>query len=235
MNLALRDRLAGWLLEALLRPETPPAFRALEEFCRSADAEGAADGLSREEVQALAEDGDLFQWKPSEGVRIRPDLLPQLEELRERLRRLLAAVEAVRHRVGLPPPGADPFARRGESPSPAELLWLLGVAAVLFEQRLFFEAHELLEPAWARARGPTRTVLQGIVQIAVALYHHERRNLRGAARLFEEGIAKLRSGSLLEGLSLDEFRKEAEAAGGEVREQIASNRWRPLPVPRLRF
>jgi hypothetical protein len=50
----------------------------------------------------------------------------------------------------------------------------------LWNERLFFEVHEVLEAVWKTATGATRQVLQGVIQIAVAYHHLAHGNLRGA-------------------------------------------------------
>jgi hypothetical protein len=107
----------------------------------------------------------------------RPDLLAAPGEhraaLADRARRGGRAVEASRE-------------------APRELLpRLLARAAALADERLFFEVHELLEPAWLEAAEPLRTALQGLIQIAVALHHLEHGNRAGARSLLGEGRRKL--------------------------------------------
>jgi predicted metal-dependent hydrolase len=61
----------------------------------------------------------------------------------------------------------------------------------------FFEAHELLEPAWMGARDlPERELIQGLIKLAAAFVHGARRNpagvvknLRGAREVVARGIA----------------------------------------------
>ena len=67
---------------------------------------------------------------------------------------------------------------------------LLARAAALANHGLFFEVHELLEPVWFRAAEPTRTALQGLIQVAVAFHHLENGNLEGARSLLILGVAK---------------------------------------------
>jgi predicted metal-dependent hydrolase len=55
----------------------------------------------------------------------------------------------------------------------------------LFNAHRFFEAHEELELAWMEERGPVRELYRGILQIAVAYYHIQRGNHRGAAKMFQ--------------------------------------------------
>jgi hypothetical protein len=64
-------------------------------------------------------------------------------------------------------------------------------AAALWDARLFFEVHEVLEAVWQRASGETRQALQGLIQIAVAFYHLGAGNLRGARQLVSDGRARL--------------------------------------------
>jgi hypothetical protein len=64
-------------------------------------------------------------------------------------------------------------------------------AAALWDARLFFEVHEVLEAVWQRSSGDTRQALQGLIQIAVAFYHLAAGNLRGARQLLDDGRARL--------------------------------------------
>ncbi len=89
------------------------------------------------------------------------------------------------------------------SPEPA-LEEALDQAADLFDARLFFEVHELLEPHWIRADGAAREILQGLIQIAVGFQHLVNDNVEGACMLLEEGSAKVR-GRRLQGLDLAGF------------------------------
>jgi predicted metal-dependent hydrolase len=50
----------------------------------------------------------------------------------------------------------------------------------LFNAGAYFEAHEALEGAWLRARGPDREFLKGLIHAAVALHHYRRGNGHGA-------------------------------------------------------
>jgi uncharacterized protein len=66
-------------------------------------------------------------------------------------------------------------------------------AARLADAGLFFEVHELLEPAWLRAEGAERLGLQGLIQVAVGFHHAAHDNRAGAVSLLDEGLAKLRA------------------------------------------
>ncbi len=131
---------------------------------------------------------------------LRREHLPFRSELCERT---LRAWEVVRDR---------PLARR--EPALAEAL---DQAAYLFDARLFFEVHELLEPYWMRSAGAMREALQGLIQIAVGFQHLVNGNVEGALMLLEEGIPKVR-GKKLEGRDLD----RVAAAVGDARDAIVA-------------
>ena len=52
-----------------------------------------------------------------------------------------------------------------------------------FNQRQFFECHEVLEAAWLTIRGPSRDFYKGLIQAAVSCYHWSRGNTAGAISL----------------------------------------------------
>ena len=80
----------------------------------------------------------------------------------------------------------------------------LSEAAALFDARLDFEVHELLEPFWMRAEGQVKDALQGLIQVAVGYHHLANDNVSGARMLLAEGSAKL-LGQRLEDLDLHTF------------------------------
>ncbi len=61
-----------------------------------------------------------------------------------------------------------------------------------FNSEQFYACHDTLEALWIEATEPEKTFYQGILQIAVALYHLGNRNLRGAMILLGEGSNRLR-------------------------------------------
>jgi predicted metal-dependent hydrolase len=61
----------------------------------------------------------------------------------------------------------------------------------LFNDRKFFECHEVLEEEWTPERGPRRLFLQSLIHLAVGLYHAERHNSTGAIRQLRKGLRKL--------------------------------------------
>ena len=79
-----------------------------------------------------------------------------------------------------------------------------------FNTGYFFECHETLEDLWQGTRGPSRDFFQGLIQIAVALYHLTRGNLAGARSLFQRGLARLdKYPGAYYALDVGELREEA--------------------------
>jgi predicted metal-dependent hydrolase len=60
---------------------------------------------------------------------------------------------------------------------------------VCFNERDFFEAHEVWEALWLECAGTERRFYQALIQAAVALYHFGNGNLRGAAKLYKTSKA----------------------------------------------
>ncbi|HEY9848194.1 MAG TPA: DUF309 domain-containing protein [Leptolyngbyaceae cyanobacterium] len=70
-----------------------------------------------------------------------------------------------------------------------EAFWQ-GVAQ--FNNGEYYACHDTLEALWMDSIEPEKTFYQGILQIAVALYHLGNQNWRGAVTLLGEGINRLR-------------------------------------------
>jgi hypothetical protein len=81
------------------------------------------------------------------------------------------------------------FGGRPLDPADAPLEMALRQAALLFDGRLYFEVHELLEPYWLRAAGGERETLQGLIQVAVGFHHLGNGNGAGARALLHDGAA----------------------------------------------
>lgn len=60
-----------------------------------------------------------------------------------------------------------------------------------FNQQEFYACHDTLEAIWIEASEPQKTFYQGILQLAVAIYHLGNDNLRGATILLGESIGRL--------------------------------------------
>lgn len=60
-----------------------------------------------------------------------------------------------------------------------------------FNERRFFEAHDVLEELWHEYREDDRLFLQGLIQVAVGYYHLENRNYNGCRSQFAKAMSKL--------------------------------------------
>ncbi|MCW6049015.1 DUF309 domain-containing protein [Microcoleus sp. A2-C5] len=60
-----------------------------------------------------------------------------------------------------------------------------------FNSQDFYACHDTLEALWMESGEPNQRFYQGILQIAVALYHLSNQNWRGAVILLGEGINRL--------------------------------------------
>ncbi|MBD2327202.1 DUF309 domain-containing protein [Alkalinema sp. FACHB-956] len=89
---------------------------------------------------------------------------------------------------------------------PAEL-WQ-GIEA--FNQGHFYACHDILEAIWFQAEEEDKKFYQGILQIAVGLYHFGNGNWRGAVILMGEGLSRLQ-GYLPDyaGLDLEQLTQDA--------------------------
>jgi predicted metal-dependent hydrolase len=61
----------------------------------------------------------------------------------------------------------------------------------LFNQREFFECHDVFEDLWHDERGERRLFLQGLIQAAVGCYHLSNGNTSGAISQYRKSIDKL--------------------------------------------
>ncbi len=61
----------------------------------------------------------------------------------------------------------------------------------LFNERDFYECHEVLEDLWMETNGAERPFYQGLIQTATAFYHLENGNFGGARKLFTTGLGYL--------------------------------------------
>ena len=87
-------------------------------------------------------------------------------------------------------------------------------ASICFNAGLFFEAHEHLEGHWLQLPPtPTKSFVQGIIQISVGFHHAMRGSYQGAVNQLGKGLAKLAEApEEALGLDRDRFVREVEAA-----------------------
>jgi len=167
LPLPLRNRLAELILEAFEPGEARATVLALARACDSGDATSDPAEASR-----LLDLG-WFESLPGGQIRLRGVYRAHGADLAERASRAASVV-----RDWADPPGQS-------------LVTLLERTEALATHGLYFEVHELLEPAWFRAPEPTRTALQGLIQVAVAFHHLENGNREGARSLLTLGVAKV--------------------------------------------
>ncbi|HJK94103.1 MAG TPA: DUF309 domain-containing protein [Polyangiaceae bacterium LLY-WYZ-15_(1-7)] len=86
-----------------------------------------------------------------------------------------------------------------------------------------FEAHEVWEDAWRPLpRGPERTLLQGLIQLAAAAHKlRSGERVRGAPRLLRKAAAKLRRASGALGVDGAALGAECEALAERLEERLA--------------
>lgn len=108
-----------------------------------------------------------------------------------------------------------------------------------FNSGQFYACHDTLEALWIEASEPEKTFYQGILQVAVALYHLGNRNWRGAMILLGEGSNRLRRyPSIYGGIDVDEFLSQSAALLTALQEtgadkistgEFDENQFLPLP------
>ncbi|ERM99041.1 hypothetical protein AMTR_s00101p00069530 [Amborella trichopoda] len=83
-------------------------------------------------------------------------------------------------------------------------------AVLLFNSRDYYQCHDILEAIWNRVEEPQRTIVHGLLQCAVGLYHLANQNHRGAMMELGEGRCKLRKMNFRSG-PFQQFEKEISA------------------------
>ena len=87
-----------------------------------------------------------------------------------------------------------------------------------FNEGDYFEAHETLEALWKSESGPVRNLLQGIIQLAVALHHVRRGNQKGALSLLERALVRLGPYQVCLGVDVAALREQAGRLAPRLRE-----------------
>ena len=60
-----------------------------------------------------------------------------------------------------------------------------------YRSQKYFAAHEHWERVWLATKGPEKSFLQALTQLAAALQHFQRGNSRGAASLMQTALHRL--------------------------------------------
>lgn len=101
-----------------------------------------------------------------------------------------------------------------------------------FNEGKYFDAHEIWEEIWLQSSGDTKVFYQMLIQSAVALYHYERGNARGARGMYGNVITKLdRLPSFMMSLDLTDFAEQFREFFSDL---IDDNNDSPPPTDRLR-
>ena len=86
-----------------------------------------------------------------------------------------------------------------------EQLFFDGLQA--YEEKDFFEAHELWEELWSEYYLDDKTFIQGLIQLAVSFVHLGNGNLKGAKSLLKKSTDKFSSYSgLHRGINIDKLK-----------------------------
>jgi uncharacterized protein len=88
---------------------------------------------------------------------------------------------------------------------------------ILFNQGMYFEAHEELEAAWKEEKGVIRRLYQGILEAGVTYLHITRGNYAGAVKVYGRSMKWLKDWpEICRGVSVGQLRKDLDAAMAEV-------------------
>ena len=88
-----------------------------------------------------------------------------------------------------------------------ERLFFDGLRA--YEEKDFFEAHELWEELWSEYYLADRTLIQGLIQLAVSFVHLGNGNLNGAKSLLKKSADKFSSYSgIHRGINIDDLKQQ---------------------------
>ncbi|MCB2156680.1 DUF309 domain-containing protein [bacterium] len=97
-----------------------------------------------------------------------------------------------------------------------------------FNDRDFFEAHEVLEDLWVVEVGELRDYYKGLIMIAAAFHQWRRGRCRGAYKLFRDGRAYLATyPALYQGFELKGFLAEMD----KVFRPLVSRHGQDCPAP----
>ncbi len=87
--------------------------------------------------------------------------------------------------------------------------YLAGI--LFFNERDFFEAHEVWEELWNESHGVERRFYQGLIQAAVSLFHFGNGNLGGAVKQYRSSYNYMKDcGSPFLGLDVADFWRRME-------------------------
>ncbi len=115
---------------------------------------------------------------------------------------------------------------------------LLAEAARLFNDKLYFEAHDYLEDAWQEARGDERAFLHALIHVSVGMVHVAAANHQGAVNLLSRALEALaRFAPSRDGLDLVALGDKASICLEKSKPLLAgeSVEWASEDVSRMEF
>ena len=114
-----------------------------------------------------------------------------------------------------------------------EQLFFDGLQA--YEEKDFFEAHELWEELWSEYYLDDKTFIQGLIQLAVSFVHLGNGNLNGAKSLLNKSADKFSSFSgVHRGINIDNLKKKIMEIKNEYEQLMTVDEfdWAHIPVLR---
>ena len=112
-----------------------------------------------------------------------------------------------------------------------EQLFFDGLQA--YEEKDFFEAHELWEELWSEYYLDDKTFIQGLIQLAVSFVHLGNGNLNGAKSLMKKSADKFSSYSgLHRGINIDKLKQQIVIIKNEYEQLMTVDEfdWTHIPV-----
>jgi len=125
--------------------------------------------------------------------------------------------------------------RKAYRPLPSEARRAaLDVGLALYDRGEYFDAHEVLEPAWMGAADPAeRDLYQGLIKLAAAYVHAVRGNPRGWAKNLRGAVARLARAGTAGDRSGIEVRAIVAAIEAALAEGLGpDDAWSPIPITR---
>ena len=114
-----------------------------------------------------------------------------------------------------------------------EQLFFEGLRA--YEEKDFFEAHELWEELWSEYYLADRTLIQGLIQLAVSFVHLGNGNLKGAKSLLKKSTDKFSSYSgLHRGINIDKLKQQIVIIKNEYEQLLTVEGFDWTHIPDLR-
>ena len=114
-----------------------------------------------------------------------------------------------------------------------EQLFFAGLLA--YEEKDFFEAHELWEELWSEYYLDDKTFIQGLIQLAVSFVHLGNGNLKGAKSLLKKSTDKFSSYSgLHRGINIDKLKLQIVVIKNEYEQLLTVEGFDWTHIPELR-